>query len=180
LLLANSLVALTLAQQASLWAIRIAMAILAVGYWMQIRTRQRNSKPIAWLWVCGASLAAVHTVSALWAFHGGSHADAVVATADRTEALFGIRVGAGVYVNYVFVVVWWLDAALRAGSLRWLPDHSRGPMALRVVGYAIDGFLIGMAISGSIVFASGPIRYVGLACMGIWILGWRMPIKTCE
>ncbi len=108
----------------SLWAIRAAMALLAIGY------------------------------------AGGSLAEAVESTARRSEALFGVRVGGGVYVNYVFVAVWWLDAIWR-----WQAPPTR----FRPMEFAVDSFLILMSFFGAVVFASGPIRYVGILAIAVWI-----------
>jgi hypothetical protein len=138
------------------------MALLAIGYTVQVQTGIRNSKRLSVLWCIGAALATYHTWTALHAFHGGSLAEAVESTARRTEALFGVRVGGGVYVNYVFVAVWWLDAIWR-----WQAPQSR----LRPVEIAIDLFLIVMSFFGAVVFASGPIRYVGILAIAVWI--WR-------
>lgn len=155
--------AASLPQLASLWAIRISVACMLIAYWLQISTGNRSQRELLWFWWAGFVLAALHTVSALWAFHGGSHATAVNATADKTEAWFGWRFGAGVYVNYAFVLVWGLDALAR--TRRWGP----GPLWLQ---RTIDGFLIFVAINGAIVFAEGPIRWISLAGVSVMILEW--------
>jgi hypothetical protein len=147
----------------SLWAIRLAMACLAFGYAFQFHSGVRNIRAISVLWIFGAMLAGFHTVTAISAFHSGSFEEAWVSTASRTEAMFGVRVGWGLYVNYVFVAIWWLDAAWR-----WQIRTE----SLRSVELGIDFFLIGMAIFGSVVFATGPIRYVGLLVMAIWVALW--------
>lgn len=144
----------------SLWAIRGAMALLAIGYALQFRTGVRNSRRIAMLWCIGAALATYHTWTALDAFHGGSLAEAVESTARRTEALFGVRVGGGVYVNYVFIAVWWVDAIWR-----WQAPQTK----LRPMEVAIDLFLILMSFFGAVVFASGPIRSIGIGVIAAWI-----------
>ncbi len=137
------------------------MACLAVGYGLQFRGMPRNSRVLAGLWVLGASLTTLHIGLALWAFHDGSHANAVASTAQRTEDLLGLRVGAGIYANYVFALVWWWDAAVRWSGWERIPFWCQA---------AIDGFLIAMAIFASIVFAAGPIRYVGLVVLLAWMV----------
>jgi hypothetical protein len=144
----------------SLWSIRIAMALLAVAYAVQFRTGVRHSRQLAVLGALGAGMATYHTWTSLSAFHGGSLTEAIESTARRTDALLGIRVGEGVYVNYAFVAVWWLDA-----SWRW---RSRGT-GWRWLQIAVDFFLISLSFFGAIVFASGPIRYAGIIVVFVWI-----------
>lgn len=150
-------------QHASLWSIRMSVACMLAAYWLQIRTGNRSQRELLWFWWAGFALAALHTVSALWAFHGGSHAAAVQATADKTEAWFGWRFGAGVYVNYAFVLVWGVDGLARSG--RWGP----GPVWLQ---RTIDAFLIFVAINGAIVFAQGPVRWLSVAGVLLVMVAW--------
>lgn len=148
----------------SLWAIRIAMAVLALGYTIQFRTGVRNSDLLAVLWGFGAAFATFHTATALHAFHAGSLNEAIESTARRTEELFGVRVGGGVYVNYLFVAVWWMDTLWR-----WRIRDTKH----RTTEIAIDFFLILIAFFGAIVFANGTIRYLGIGTIALWIWAYR-------
>jgi hypothetical protein len=148
----------------SLWAIRIAMAVLALGYTIQFRTGMRNSDLLAVLWSIGAAFATFHTLTALHAFHAGSLNEAIESTARRTEELFGVRVGWGVYVNYLFVALWWIDAFWR---LRFRASN------YRPIEIAIDLFLIAISFFGAVVFATGPIRYLGISAIMFWIWAYR-------
>ena len=78
------------------------------------RSVARRTRPPAWAWwafTLGLVLALVHTALAFDVVHHWVHADAVLATARQTDAVFGVAVGWGVYVNYVFYGVWAADAA---------------------------------------------------------------------
>ncbi len=89
---------------------------------------------------------------------------AIEATAQQTQELIGIRFGAGLFVNYAFDLVWLVDAMVRMIS----PGiYSKIPKAYR---YCTNSFLIFMAINGAIVFQSGCIRAIGLACVGMLLL----------
>jgi hypothetical protein len=182
-----------LAGPASLWAIRLALACMVVRYGWQLRilrhcavseqvaSSQPPDRPDSspqpwseWIWFAGALLAFAHTLSALAVFHEWSHRQAVLATEAQTEALLGIRVGAGVIVNYIFVAVWLIDAMwLLAGRYGWLP---RPPRAWSIAAHA---FLIFIAINGAVVFAQGPIRWISLAALVALLVAWvrllRMP-----
>ena len=141
------------------------MVLLAVGYTIQFRTGVRNSELLAVLWSIGAAFATFHTATALHAFHGGSLSEAIESTARRTEETFGMRVGSGIYVNYAFVAVWWLDAIWR-----WRFRSSR----YRPIENAIDWFLIAISFFGAVVFATGPIRYLGIGAIIVWIwASWK-------
>ena len=73
----------------------------------------RGSQPPWWAWwafTLGLLLALVHTVLAFDIVHNWIHDDAVLSTAQQTEAVFGVSVGWGVYVNYVFYATWLADA----------------------------------------------------------------------
>ena len=147
------------AESASLWAIRVAMVIMVAVLAAELRGAKPTTRLIAWLWLLGALFALAHSVSALTTFHHGSQAAALESTAAQTEQLLGIRFGAGLYINYLFVVVWLADAAFRLlGRSRyaWLPSWYR-PMVI--------GFLVFIAINGAIVFQSGWIRIIGIGCV---------------
>jgi hypothetical protein len=106
-------------------------------------------------------LAVVHTLLAFDVFHQWSHADAVLSTAQQTEEVFGARVGAGLYVNYLFFAVWLLDIALwrtatPAPALLWL---------VRV-------FYLVIIFNGAVVFAAGGRRALGAALVGVLLWAW--------
>ena len=109
----------------------------------------------------GLVLALVHTLLAFDVFHGWSHADAVLSTAQQTQRVFGVRFGAGVYVNYLFFAVWLVDAVL------WRPalPASRGLWVIRA-------FYLLIIFNGAVVFAAGWRRVLGLLLVGVLLLAW--------
>lgn len=109
----------------------------------------------------GLALAMVHTLLAFDVFHQWRHADAVLSTAQQTQAVFGVRFGAGVYVNYLFFAVWLLDVML------WRPvtPPSAGRWMLRA-------FYLLIIFNGAVVFATGWRRLLGVAlCIGL-VAAW--------
>lgn len=117
-----------------------------------------ESRPPAWAWwafTLGLVLALVHTILAFHLVHDWVHDDAVRATARQTQAMFGISVGWGVYVNYVFFAVWGADA----WWWRVSPDLHRRPAAWT---WAIRAFYMLILVNGAVVFAAGSRRIVGL------------------
>ena len=151
--------ATTVAGWASLWAIRVAMVIMAAVLIAEFRGATATNRMIAWLWRSGALFAIAHSVGSLMTFHHGSQAAALESTAAQTEQLLGFRFGAGLYVNYLFVVVWLADAALR------LIAPSRYALLPTWYRTLVIGFLVFIAINGAIVFKTGWIRMVGIGCV---------------
>jgi hypothetical protein len=110
-------------------------------------------------WTLGAALALVHAVSAFVVFYEGSYEMARVATMRQTEALTGVRFTGGIYINYVFLATWLLDAAWW-----WLSPASRAERP-RAVDAGIRGFIFFIMVNGAVVFADGLARGVGLVAV---------------
>lgn len=127
-------------------------------------------RPPVWAWwafTLGLLLALVHTILAFALVHNWVHADAVTATARQTQALFGIAVGWGVYVNYVFYGVWLADAAW----WRALPDLSRRPAAAT---WALRVFYLVIILNAAVIFAAGPRRMIGVLMVGLLAWVWTV------
>ncbi len=114
----------------------------------------------------GALLALVHVLAAFDVHHGWSHAAAVAATARQTEEALGRSVGTGVYLNYLFVGTWTLDA------LWWRLSPVSFGARPRAVDAAVRLFLLFMFVSGAIVFAHGPVRVVATALVAALAVAW--------
>lgn len=99
--------------------------------------------------------------------HEWSHERALEDTAQQTDELLGIRVGFGVYFNYLFVSLWLADAfwllVFPASYFARTPNWNRW----------IYGYLIFIAINGAIVFESGLIRWVSLVLLVMLLIQWR-------
>lgn len=159
---------ITYAESASLWAIRLAMLVMVGVYAAELAGTKRCHRCLAFLWLVGALLALGHSLGSLITFHHGNQAEALESTAQQTQALLGFRFGAGLYVNYVFVVVWLLDATLRLGVRN---KYERFPNAYF---YCVHGFLIFIAINGAIVFKAGLVRVIGiLSVLLLSVMAWR-------
>jgi hypothetical protein len=114
-----------------------------------------------WLWAAGCALFLAHVAAAFHFFHGWSHAHAYAETARQTEAWFGWHFGGGLYANYLFTVLWTLDAA----TWCFAPGLARRiPRSLRTLWLS---FFLFMAFQGAVVFAEGPTRVLSAAGFGI-------------
>ena len=155
-ILASQMIAATAAESASLWLIRMALLLMVVVFSIELRGGNRTDRMTASLWLAGAVLALGHGIGTVATFHHGSQTLAFESTAQRTEQLLGIRFGAGLFVNYVFLIVWLVDALMAI----LLPVRYRRLQRLYV--YATDGFLLFIAINGAIVFQTGWSRSIGV------------------
>lgn len=109
----------------------------------------------------GLALAIVHTLLAFDVFHHWDHAEALAATAQQTQDVFGVRFGAGVYVNYLFLAVWMIDVAL------WRP-HDRPSSGV----WLLRAFYLLIIFNGAIVFAAGWRRLLGLLLVAVLLTAW--------
>ena len=153
-----------LALYLTIWLALILFVVGETG-----RSLSRQSRPPDWAWwtfSIGLVLALVHTVLAFEQVHHWVHADAVAATARQTAAMFGVAVGWGVYVNYVFYAVWLADAVWWRRS----PDLSRRPA---VVSWSLRGFYLLIILNAAVIFAAGPRRILGLVLVG-WLVGGQI------
>ena len=117
------------------------------------------------LWSVGALLALFHSVAAFVVVYGGSHDTARFETTRQTAALTGVEFSGGIYVNYLFLIVWLGDAAWW-----WLAPRSyRGRP--RVLELAIRGFIFFIIVNGAVIFADGWARIVGLVALAVATVG---------
>ncbi len=114
---------------------------------------------------CAAFLA--HVVCAFHFYHHWSHAAAYTDTARQTAEFSGWNWGGGVYINYLFALVW-------LGEVVWSwanPNgyHRRSNCMTRTV----RGFFLFMIFNGAVVFVHNAARWFGLIlCVTLAICWW--------
>jgi hypothetical protein len=149
----------------------LALALFVAGE--SGRALARNGRAPRWAWwtfTLGLVLALVHTAIAFAVVHNWVHEDAVRATARQTEDVFGVTVGWGVYVNYVFYGAWLADVIWwrRSGN-----PHTR-PAAIT---WTLRGFYLVIILNAAVIFAVGPRRALGVLMVGwlaaVWAIGSR-------
>lgn len=118
-------------------------------------------------WTVGCLFFVAHVVCAFAYFHHWSHTAAYVETARQTEEKTGLRSGSGLYLNYLFGVVW------IALTMRWWMSP-RGFLAQSRWTHGLwNGFAVFMIFNGTVVFGDGFARWFGLAlCIGLAIACW--------
>lgn len=133
------------------------------------RTRRPARRWARQIWLLGAACYLAHVAAAFGTHHGWSHSAAYDYTAAQTDALVGVATGAGLWVNYVFSLLW-------IGEGLWwqlFPDsHARRAPAWT---HAVRGAFLFMIVNGAVVFVSGPRRLLGIAVVAALVWIWRRP-----
>lgn len=136
----------------SIWVSVAAWAAVMAG-----RLRGRECRGAWLLWAAGCAAYGLHLAAAFAGPYRWSHAVAWAETARRTRELTGVDAGAGLWLNYLFGLVWLGDLAgwrIRGAPL---PGGRWRPAAL-----GLHGFLAFMIFQGTVVFGAGPSRWFGV------------------
>lgn len=135
----------------------------AVFILSQKRRNWKRAARLAWSIACISLLA--HVACAFHYYHGWSQTAAYQQTARQTAEVVGLNWGGGIYINYALMVGWVVDVIW---WWRGLDSHRRRPQLLAAIWQA---FLIFIIFNATVVFKTGPLRWVGLAlCLALVIL----------
>jgi hypothetical protein len=140
----------------------ISLVLFAVGE----TSRHLSGFSTRWGWplfVIGLVLCCVHIVIAFGAVHGWNHEAAVAATKTQTDAIYGLAWGGGVFVNYVFVGAWAMDAWW------WRVTERRGRPMPATLGWPLRILYAVVLFNAAVIFAAGIRRALGLAIV-VWLL----------
>lgn len=127
-------------QSAAIWFARAAAGFYALAIGAILTKRSARG-----LWTAGLGLYLAHVAFAFTFFYGWSHAVALRETARLTRDLFGVDWGGGLYLNYLFTLVWTADCAWW-----WLSPKTYASRS-RAAGAAIHLFLAFMQVNASLV-----------------------------
>lgn len=105
-------------------------------------------------WTLGLLAYLIHVVAAFGYFYDWSHAKGLEETASQTRELTGLDSGSGLYLNYVFTLVWLTDAVHW-----WIAGLSSHAERHRIWHLLLHTFFLFMIVNGAIIFASGPVRW---------------------
>ncbi|MBX9599622.1 MAG: hypothetical protein K2X35_01415 [Bryobacteraceae bacterium] len=133
-----------------LWTVRLSLiAAFAAG------VQHLRGRPFRALWTVAFALYLAHVAAAFHYRHNWSHFAALADTARQTRELTGFDYGGGLWWNYGVTALWAFDVAL-------LWTAGRRP---RRWARAFLLFWLFMAVNGAVVFAAGPIRWLGAAAL---------------
>ena len=144
----------------------ISLGLFALAEFARDRTAASWPRAVS---ATGLALMIVHIFIAMGMRHSWQHDAAVAATAQQTEQVFGVAWGWGIYINYLFVVVWGLAVPGFLGS--GVPGFGVPRVPGFWVRVARVFFLIVIA-NAAIVFAVGWRRVLGVAIVGVLAFAW--------
>ena len=128
-----------------------------------------------WLSGFGAAAFVGHVACAFHFHHHWSHAVAYADTARQTAEFSGWNWGGGLYLNYLFTLIW-------LGEWIWsVASPTTHAVRRRMISWAVRAFFMFMIFNGAVVFAHSPMRWYGLALCGVLAVGWwqRRKCASC-
>jgi hypothetical protein len=148
------------------WSARVVVAfyLLRLAADVLIADPVRRDRWARWAWTLGCAVYLVHVAFAFQFLHHWSHAAAVEHAARRTFEVVGFEFGAGIFVNYVFTLLWIADVVL--WWRRSLAGRSTGPVYYWVI-QAIFAF---MMFNATVVFGPAFWRWVAVAALVALVL----------
>jgi len=158
------------------WTIWLALAGYFSGLAGLLLCRlQPNLQSVTRLvWTVACVFYLGHVVSAFQFYHEWSHQAAVFETARQTREVVGEAVGSGIYMTYLFTLIWVLDV-----TWWWLKGNSGYFKRTKTISLSIHLFLFFIVFNGTIVFEGGLLRW--LSMMGftlLVILWWRYKVSV--
>jgi hypothetical protein len=148
--------------------VRLALLYYAAALTLMMRLRPHEwlarsgpGRLARWCWTLAWAAFVVHVAMAFHYAHHWSHVEAVRHTQDVSG------VGEGVYVSYLFVLVWSADVAAWWWRPMWYAR--RAPW----LGRALHGFMLFVVFNATVVFETGVVRWAGLALFAwlaaVWV-----------
>lgn len=137
----------------SVWLALLCYPAGAFGF---VTTEDKLRRLAKWIWSLGCTAFALHALSAYGLVYQWSNAVALRETAKQTEALTGFNSGLGLYLNFLFAVLWCLDAA------RWWSNPEAYFRRSNRSLLWFHGFFLFMILNGAVIFVSSPRRWLGL------------------
>ncbi len=159
----------------------LAAAAMVMLTWLTLllwAPTPRRNKLARWGWTLGLAWHLAHVACAFAFVHHWSHAEAAWHTGYRTWQMTGWFWTGGIWINYLFTVLWAGDV------IYWwsgLDRYARRPARYRWFVHALFAFMIFQA---GVVFASGLTRWLTLAGLSLVALAGlvrlrpRQPIRT--
>ena len=143
--------ALELLVRASIW-----ISVACWAWSVSAMLRGRATDATRWVWGAGADFFIIHAIAAFAHFYDWSHTVAVRETAAQTLEATGVDTGTGLWLNYLFGLVWCCDAAFW-----WIIGTPRYVGRGRWIHGLVHGFMAFMILQGTVFFGHGAVVYFG-------------------
>ncbi|MEO0415072.1 MAG: hypothetical protein AAF226_08990 [Verrucomicrobiota bacterium] len=118
-------------------------------------------------WTVGAMALFIHAGLAYGVFYQWDHQIALSETAKQTERLMGVSFSAGLYANFLLIIVWVADCALWWGATAG--SYAKRPKWQIIL---VHGFMALMMINGAVIFVEGPRKWLGAILLLVPMVFW--------
>ena len=145
------------------WTIRLALGAYAGSLAIRLCAPDRPAGKRALhlargLWTAGCLLLWLHVACAFHVYHHWSHAEAWEHTRRETAAVAGVNWGGGIYFNYLLMLLWTADLGW------WWCSEPTWRTRSAWWGGVLQAYLAFIILNATVVFETGPVRWVALAC----------------
>lgn len=156
----------------TIW-ISVAAYVIGCAVFAMSRGRVALDRWTRLAWTIGCAALVAHFASAFHFYHAWRHASAYADTARQTNEVFGIDWGGGLFVNYAVALLWFSDVAWW-----WFAGVSAYRRRSWPVTLLWHGFLVFIIFNGTVVFAHGFGRWVGVGVCLVLCLSWVFVIRS--
>ena len=151
-----------------LWAVRLALLCYLLRLLVILRSPRGPRVPFqseCIYWALGCCCYLAHVGFAFHFEHGWSHPLAWEHTAAETHRLTGIRQGGGLWVNYLFTVVWIGDV------IRLVRAYRSHRITSRLVDVTVQCSFAFIVFNATVVFGPSVYRWLAFPVIGalLWI-----------
>lgn|SRR5262249_30899268 len=157
--------------RATIWVALGGYFIGAIAYLVSRKSREwERLARLAWTAGCISLL--IHVAFAFHYYHGWSHAAAYRETARQTAEVVGLDWGGGLFINYILIAAWIADVVWW-----WVgPEAWRSRSKYLTAGW--HGFLLFIIFNATVIFKTGPLRWIGLGLCLTLVLLWLLFIPV--
>ena len=147
------------------WTARLAMALFFLALALRFGLARLAEARLAW--TLGWMANVVHVAWSLGVVHGWSQQAAFDETARRTAETVGFGFGGGLYVNYIFLLVWGADV-----TYWWIAGLESYEHRRTWIEWCVLAFLAFIVFNATVVFATGFSRWLGIVGCVVLPLAW--------
>jgi hypothetical protein len=138
------------------WTVRIALLLYFAAIALLLSAPRRD-RAARLLYCMGCLVFLAHVAAAFHFAHHWSHDAAYVETAQQTRELTGLDSGIGLWLNYLFTLVWLSDA------IAWSRGVERYRGRSKAITISLHAFMLFMIFNATVVFETGATRWTGVA-----------------
>ena len=148
----------------TIWSARVVVLFYALRLAIDFLVSDAGRRDL-WArlaWTAGFSVYLLHVVLAFQFVHGWSHSAAVAHAARRTYEVTGLDWGGGIYINYIFTLLWGADVA------GWWIRARQGKPTPAALYWTVHALFAFMMFNATVVF--GPPFWKWYAACGAVLL----------